>query len=78
MATACPADGTLAPAVLGARAEQQAFMGVSCALTAAFAESLDKFGENMREVRPQFIGGVPRVFVSSDRLPHAKTCPDQS
>jgi hypothetical protein len=41
---------------------QAAFMGVYCALTTAFAESPDKLGENMREVRPHFIVGVPRVF----------------
>jgi long-chain acyl-CoA synthetase len=43
-------------------ARLEAFMGVYCALTTAFAESLDKVGENMREVRPHFIVGVPRVF----------------
>ena len=31
-------------------------------LTTAFAENLDKVGENLREVRPHFICSVPRVF----------------
>lgn len=43
-------------------ARLEAFMGVYSALTTAFAESLDTLGENIREVRPHFIVGVPRVF----------------
>jgi len=31
-------------------------------LVTAFAESLDKLAENLREVRPHFICSVPRVF----------------
>src|SRR5207253_8974745 len=31
-------------------------------LTTAFAENLDKVGENLRDARPHFICSVPRVF----------------
>lgn len=40
----------------------EAFMGIHRGLTTAFAENLDKVGENLREVRPDFISSVPRVF----------------
>jgi len=43
-------------------ARLEAFAAVSLGLTTAFAESLDKLAENMREVRPEFICSVPRVF----------------
>ena len=43
-------------------ARLEAFMGVYGGLTTAFAESLDKVGENIRDVRPHFIVGVPRVL----------------
>src|SRR6266508_6208567 len=43
-------------------ARLEAFMGVHCGLTTAFAESLDALAENLKEVRPHFIAGVPRVF----------------
>jgi long-chain acyl-CoA synthetase len=40
----------------------ESFFGVHRGLTTAFAESFDKVGENLREVRPHFICSVPRVF----------------
>ncbi len=40
----------------------EAFMGIHRGLTTAFAENIDKVGENLREVRPDFICSVPRVF----------------
>ncbi|HEY3066675.1 MAG TPA: long-chain fatty acid--CoA ligase [Methylomirabilota bacterium] len=40
----------------------ESFLGVHEGLTTAFAESLDKMPENLREVRPHFICSVPRVF----------------
>ncbi|MBI2014269.1 MAG: long-chain fatty acid--CoA ligase [Candidatus Rokubacteria bacterium] len=43
-------------------ARLEAFMGVHRRLVTAFAESLDRVGENLREVRPHFIFAVPRVF----------------
>ena len=43
-------------------ARLEAFMGVSEGLTTAFAESLERLGANLRQVRPHFIVGVPRVF----------------
>src|SRR3989442_10375550 len=43
-------------------ARLQAFLGPGKGLTTAFAENLDKVGENLREVRPHFICSVPRVF----------------
>jgi long-chain acyl-CoA synthetase len=43
-------------------ARLEAFMGVYYGLTTAFAESLDTLAENIREVRPHFIVGVPRVY----------------
>ena len=43
-------------------ARLEAFMGVHCGLTTAFATALDRLGDEIREVRPHFIVGVPRVF----------------
>jgi long-chain acyl-CoA synthetase len=43
-------------------ARMESFLGVSKGLTTAFAESLERLPENLREVRPQFICSVPRVF----------------
>ncbi len=40
----------------------ESFMGIHRGLATAFAENLDKVGENLREVRPDFICSVPRVF----------------
>ncbi len=38
------------------------FNGVHRGLTTAFAERMDKVADNLREVRPHFICGVPRIF----------------
>ena len=43
-------------------ARLESFLGVAHGLTTAFAENLDKIGENLRETRPHFIYSVPRVF----------------
>src|SRR5918996_1644977 len=43
-------------------ARLESFLGPWKGLTTAFAENLDKVGENLREVRPHFICSVPRVF----------------
>jgi long-chain acyl-CoA synthetase len=43
-------------------ARLESFLGVHRGLTTAFAENIDKVGENLREVRPHFICSVPRVF----------------
>jgi long-chain acyl-CoA synthetase len=43
-------------------ARLESFLGVYHGLVTAFAENLDKVGENLREVRPHFICSVPRVF----------------
>jgi long-chain acyl-CoA synthetase len=43
-------------------ARLEAFMGVREGLTTAFAERLDTLTDNLKEVRPQFIVGVPRIF----------------
>jgi long-chain acyl-CoA synthetase len=43
-------------------ARLESFLGPWKGLTTAFAEHLDKVGENLREVRPHFICSVPRVF----------------
>ncbi len=40
----------------------ESFLGVAHGLTTAFAENLDKVGENLRETHPHFICSVPRVF----------------
>jgi long-chain acyl-CoA synthetase len=43
-------------------ARLEAFLGVHRGLCTAFAENLDKVGENLKETRPHFICSVPRVF----------------
>jgi long-chain acyl-CoA synthetase len=43
-------------------ARLESFVGPFEGLTTAFAENLDKVGENLRETRPHFICSVPRVF----------------
>jgi long-chain acyl-CoA synthetase len=43
-------------------ARLEAFMGVREGLTTAFVERLDKLADTLKEVRPHFIVGVPRVF----------------
>ena len=43
-------------------ARVEAFMAVHRGLVTAFAESLDELGEDLREVRPDFVFAVPRVF----------------
>jgi long-chain acyl-CoA synthetase len=40
----------------------ESFIGVHRGLTTAFAETLDKVSQNLREVHPHFICGVPRIF----------------
>jgi long-chain acyl-CoA synthetase len=40
----------------------ESFVGPFEGLTTAFAENLDRVGDNLREVRPHFICSVPRVF----------------
>jgi long-chain acyl-CoA synthetase len=43
-------------------ARLESFLGPYKGLTTAFAENLDKVGDNLMEVRPHFICSVPRVF----------------
>ncbi len=43
-------------------ARMESFLGIYHGLTTAFAENLDRVGENLREVRPHFIMSVPRVY----------------
>src|SRR5437667_1116918 len=43
-------------------ARLESFLGVYNGLLTAFAENLDKVGDNLKEVRPHFICSVPRVF----------------
>jgi long-chain acyl-CoA synthetase len=43
-------------------ARLESFLGVDRGLTTAFAESLDKLRDNLPEVQPHFICGVPRVY----------------
>jgi long-chain acyl-CoA synthetase len=43
-------------------ARLESFLGPYQGLTTAFAESIDKVAENLREVKPHFICSVPRVF----------------
>jgi long-chain acyl-CoA synthetase len=40
----------------------EAFLGISFGLTTAFAESIERLPDNLREVRPDFLCSVPRVF----------------
>jgi long-chain acyl-CoA synthetase len=43
-------------------ARMEGFLGIRLGLTTAFAESIDRLPENLREVSPDFICSVPRVF----------------
>src|SRR6267378_207918 len=43
-------------------ARMESFIGIAQGFTTAFAESLDKVADNLREVRPNFIFSVPRVY----------------
>ena len=43
-------------------ARMEAFLGPYVGLTTAFAESLERVPENLREIGPHFICSVPRVF----------------
>jgi long-chain acyl-CoA synthetase len=43
-------------------ARLEAFMGVYLGLTTAFAESLDRLADDLREIRPHFLVAVPRVY----------------
>src|SRR5437870_3450658 len=43
-------------------ARLESFLGVYRGLCTAFAENLDKVGDNLKETRPHFICSVPRVF----------------
>lgn len=43
-------------------AQAEAYFGIFAGFTSAFAENLDKVGENLRETSPTFIASVPRVF----------------
>jgi long-chain acyl-CoA synthetase len=43
-------------------ARMESFLGVRLGLTTAFAESIERLPENLREVAPDFLCSVPRVF----------------
>jgi len=43
-------------------ARLESFLGIYNELTTAFAENIDKVGENLKDTRPHFICSVPRVF----------------
>jgi long-chain acyl-CoA synthetase len=43
-------------------ARMESFLGIRLGLTTAFAESIERLPENLREVAPDFICSVPRVF----------------
>jgi long-chain acyl-CoA synthetase len=43
-------------------ARMESFLGMRLGLTTAFAESIERLPENLREVSPDFICSVPRVF----------------
>jgi long-chain acyl-CoA synthetase len=43
-------------------ARLESFMGIHAGLVTAFAESIDRLADNLREVSPDFICSVPRVF----------------
>jgi long-chain acyl-CoA synthetase len=43
-------------------ARLESFLGPYKGLTTAFAENIDKVGDNLKEVRPHFLCSVPRVF----------------
>jgi long-chain acyl-CoA synthetase len=58
-------------------ARMEGFLGVRLALTTAFAESIERLPENLREVSPDFVCSVPRVFekVYARILSGAQTAP---
>ena len=43
-------------------ARMEGFLGIRLGLMTAFAESIERLPENLREVSPDFICSVPRVF----------------
>jgi len=43
-------------------ARMESFIGIARGFTTAFAESLDKVADNLREVHPHFLFSVPRVY----------------
>jgi long-chain acyl-CoA synthetase len=43
-------------------ARMEGFLGVRLGLTTAFAESIERLPDNLREVSPDFLCSVPRVF----------------
>src|SRR5262249_4630454 len=43
-------------------ARLESFLGVTHGLTTAFAENLDRVGDNLKETRPHFISSVPPAF----------------
>jgi long-chain acyl-CoA synthetase len=43
-------------------ARMEGFLGIRLGLTTAFAESIERLPENIREVSPDFLCSVPRVF----------------
>jgi long-chain acyl-CoA synthetase len=43
-------------------ARMEGFLGVRLGLTTAFAESIERLPENLREISPDFLCSVPRVF----------------
>jgi long-chain acyl-CoA synthetase len=43
-------------------ARMESFLGMRLGLTTAFAESIERLPENLREISPDFICSVPRVF----------------
>jgi long-chain acyl-CoA synthetase len=58
-------------------ARMEVFLGVHRELLTAFAESVDKLPDNLREVRPHFIFGVPRLYekVHARMLARAEAAP---
>ncbi len=58
-------------------ARLESFIGVHRGLITAFAEHLDKVADNLREVKPHFIFGVPRLFekVYGKILANVEACP---
>ena len=43
-------------------ARMESFLGIRLGLTTAFAESIERLPDNLREVSPDFLCSVPRVF----------------
>jgi long-chain acyl-CoA synthetase len=43
-------------------ARMEGFLGIRLGLTTAFAESIERLPENLREISPDFLCSVPRVF----------------